>query len=204
MPIRGQPWYNRLWMSAVNAVAPGRVFDTNQSGGVGNAYAMGDYKQAQLGNPWARARIAAGALPGLLGGAGETIVDQLQNRAINNYENSPDFMGAPRNYNAQGSLPSGMTQYGDGTYENPYSYGYTNPADVGPPAPNESRSNAPMPVFNPKTGGIRGYTPGGFSGTVNPNDPVGMSLLMGSLGFSSALGGGLGPDANAHQRPLVR
>ena len=182
----GQPWYNRMWMAALNGLLPGTPFNTHQSGPAGNAWASGDYSRAAAGDPYARARIAAGLLPGALGGIGEYGVTAFQNRGINNYENSPQFVGPPREGQSFGN-------------ESPYTY--DNPLNMGPPTEQQQRQ-AVMPQFNPKTGMPR-YSPG-FGTSVNPNDALSMSMLMGSLGISGALGGGLGPDANAHMRPLVK
>lgn len=161
-----------------NAFLPGSPFNTSADS-VGAAYRNGDWSKASRGDRYSMARIGAGFLPMFSGALGNGLINMAENRAINKYENSPDFMGPPRNYN------SGA--------QDPYTYSYANPASVGPPAPGQTQNGAqarsqPMPTF---------------SNQVNMNDPVSMSLLMGSLGFTGTTGG-YGPDQGRLFHPYVK
>lgn len=177
-----QPWYNRLWMNTVNALLPGDPFNTGVSGGAGAAWNAGDYKQFN-NDPYARARVIAGMLPGPAGALGELGVNAVQN--INGHDNwlSRLFHGG------NSGMPQ-MSNYG------PYASGYQ-----GLPNPNQGNPNVLNGDFGINRDGT--YTgasiydrPNDDSGNV-PNSPM-MRPQYNNGGFmpawkqSASQGGGLG------------
>lgn len=187
---------NKGWMTLVNWLAPGSPFNTQQGGGVGDAWRAGDYSQAAHGNHYAQGRIATGLIPGLGGVLGNGAINLLEKNNTNKYENGQGFVGPPRNYNS-GSLPQGVNRQGAGTNEDPYTYGYDNPAAVGPPAPGQTK----VPTFN--KGNAQGKSTN-FGNSVSPTDALNYSLLMGSLGFTGTTGTGPEDQAALWLRKLVK
>lgn len=178
------PFWQRFVAGLGNAVMPGRPFNTRQSS-LGNAWRAGDY--AQFGNdPYARARVLLGVVPGVGGALGEQAATWAQNRAIDRYEHSPEFVGAPQDYDSsRADVPrEQIAQTSDSSGEDSRD-AWNNRFDV--QRFNLGGMNSYMPSFS--SGGGMGY---GWQGTSD----IGGTLA--NLAFFNGLG-----DTRVSSNPLA-